>query len=237
MQHMGAEVHDPTNPFQDRNELSGGKSATDGGAPPKVVVVAEFDLPQVNRKHFVWQPVTDVDGVKMRLAPLDWLPSGAHEAIQHLVDEVQYLRGVVREGYPQRSIEAGRLCLSCGKTFPASVPRGTSPEGCLSPAACTLDMTLEEAVEYWRSMAHRKHLVISELVRALTLADHARALLAGVPNPIFDNLKPKLMGEFEFEINDRDEEGDAISRCVCVPWDTIKDVVAAALHAIAEGGK
>ena len=50
----------------------------------KVEVVVSFELPAVSRNRQIWQPVTGKDGVKMRLAPLDWQPSGAHHALEYL---------------------------------------------------------------------------------------------------------------------------------------------------------
>lgn len=47
-----------------------------------------------------------------------------------------------------------RLCLSCGRSFPAEQGRTESPAGCRSPEACTIDMTHEEAFMHWSKKAH-----------------------------------------------------------------------------------
>ena len=48
-----------------------------------------------------------------------------------------------------------RLCVVCGKTVDATVyKRGDIVPSCAASPACTLDMTLEEAVDHWRGVAH-----------------------------------------------------------------------------------
>jgi hypothetical protein len=49
---------------------------------------------------------------------------------------------------------SGRLCVNCGRTFPANHDRAKAPEDCPSQDACTIDMTLEEAFNHWRQKAH-----------------------------------------------------------------------------------
>ena len=58
----------------------------------KIRIVTKFPAPVPQRKRLIWQPVTDSAGKMMRLAPLDWLPSGAHEALEHLARENDKLR-------------------------------------------------------------------------------------------------------------------------------------------------
>ena len=53
----------------------------------KIEIIASLPLPKVNTRRLIWQPVTDHDGLKMRLALLDWQPSGAHCALEHLAAE------------------------------------------------------------------------------------------------------------------------------------------------------
>lgn len=60
-------------------------------------VIASLDLPDVNGGRMIWQPVTGRDGVKMRLAPLDWQPSGAHHALEYLAAENDRLRALLLE--------------------------------------------------------------------------------------------------------------------------------------------
>ncbi len=45
----------------------------------------------IDHKALVWQPVSRKHGVSIELAPLDWLPSGSHEAIQILLNKVKEL--------------------------------------------------------------------------------------------------------------------------------------------------
>ncbi|MEO1974889.1 MAG: hypothetical protein ABGX15_01920 [Paracoccaceae bacterium] len=70
-----------------------------------------------------------------------------------------------------------------------------------------------------------------------TLQEAAQVLLASVPNPAFDILKPILMGEHSISFPTFDEEGEEYSRKVNVPWDVQKRIVADALRALAQGGQ
>ena len=58
---------------------------------------------------------------------------------------------------------SGRLCVNCGRTFPASHDRSKAPEDCPSQDACTIDMTLEEAFNHWRQKAHDYRAELSRL--------------------------------------------------------------------------
>ena len=71
----------------------------------------------------------------------------------------------------------------------------------------------------------------------VTLQEAAQVLLASVPNPAFDLLKPILMGEHSISFPTFDEEGEEYSRKVNVPWDVQKRIVADALRALAQGGQ
>ena len=66
-----------------------------------------------------------------------------------------------------------------------------------------------------------------------TVQEAAKVLLAGVPNPIFDDLKPVLMGEFKQDFTSVDEDGDEIERSLSISWDVTKQIIHAALRAIA----
>jgi hypothetical protein len=59
-------------------------------------VISSLPLPKVDLNQFVWQPVTDRGELAMRLAPISWQPSGAHECIQQLVNEVKELKGKLK---------------------------------------------------------------------------------------------------------------------------------------------
>lgn len=52
-------------------------------------VIASRQIPIVNTHQVVWQPVTDNGDRSMRLAPIDWQPSGAHACIQMLADDLR----------------------------------------------------------------------------------------------------------------------------------------------------
>ena len=52
-------------------------------------VIASRQIPIVNTHQLVWQPVTDNGDRSMRLAPIDWQPSGAHACIQMLADDLR----------------------------------------------------------------------------------------------------------------------------------------------------
>lgn len=51
----------------------------------------------------------------------------------------------------------GRMCVNCGRTVPVSHPRHEPLPECVGPegmAACTFDLTLDEAWQHWRQEAH-----------------------------------------------------------------------------------
>ena len=52
-------------------------------------VIASRQMPIVNTHQLVWQPVTENGDRSMRLAPIDWQPSGAHACIQMLADDLR----------------------------------------------------------------------------------------------------------------------------------------------------
>ena len=52
-------------------------------------VIASRQIPIVNTHQGVWQPVAENGDLSMRLAPIDWQPSGAHACIQMLVDDLR----------------------------------------------------------------------------------------------------------------------------------------------------
>jgi hypothetical protein len=52
-----------------------------------------------------------------------------------------------------------RMCVNCGKTVPASHPRHEPLPECVGPdgmAACTFDLTPDEAWQHWRNEWHRQ---------------------------------------------------------------------------------
>ena len=51
-------------------------------------IVANRPIPNVNLRQIVWQPVKDNGNLSMRLAPIEWQPSGAHACIQMLADDL-----------------------------------------------------------------------------------------------------------------------------------------------------
>lgn len=58
----------------------------------------------------------------------------------------------------QAEIDGRRMCVNCGRTAPADHPRHDPLPECVDPesgmAACTFDMTLDEAWQHWRQEAH-----------------------------------------------------------------------------------
>lgn len=76
-------------------------------------------------------------------------------AIAYLVAEVQSLRAE----RDQAKLQLGqlRLCVTCGRTRDASVPREQPDADCVHPehgAPCLYDMTPMEAWQHWRQIAH-----------------------------------------------------------------------------------
>lgn len=64
-------------------------------------------------------------------------------------------------------------------------------------------------------------------------AHAAKMLLDNCPNPIFDELKYQMMGEFNWSREISDENGDEVTEVLTVPWITCKDIITSALRAIA----
>lgn len=66
----------------------------------------------------------------------------------------------------------------------------------------------------------------------------ARVLLDSCPNPIFDQLKPALMGEVTERVGYIDDDDREAYYDRPVSWDAMKTIISAALRAIAgEGGR
>ena len=62
----------------------------------------------------------------------------------------------------------------------------------------------------------------------------AGELLEKIPNPIFDNLKGPLIGEFSQSEPFTDEDGSEDAMRVTIEWTVTKEIIEAALRAIAE---
>jgi len=56
-----------------------------------------------------------------------------------------------------------RMCVNCGRERPASEGRDTPHPDCTSPDACSWDLTLEEAWQYWRQKYHDLHKVVGQI--------------------------------------------------------------------------
>lgn len=73
---------------------------------------------------------------------------------------------------------ADRVCVNRGRTADASlVKRGDVLPECVGPeglAACTFDLTAEEAWQHWRREAHRLGLCIEDARRNLARHDDPR---------------------------------------------------------------
>ena len=64
----------------------------------------------------------------------------------------------------------------------------------------------------------------------------ARVLRNHTPNPIFDDLKGSMIGEFSWSRVIYDENDDEITETLTVPWDVCKDILSSALRTLSEGG-
>jgi len=69
------------------------------------------------------------------------------------------------------------------------------------------------------------------------IADAARALLDATPNPVFDMLKPVLIGEFSQSVKGSDEDGNEVTHKMAISWTVTKEIIAAALRALAGKGE
>lgn len=67
------------------------------------------------------------------------------------------------------------------------------------------------------------------------IAAAAQALLDACPNPIFDQLKPALMGEVTERVGYTDEDGNEAYYDRPVSWDAMKEIIRAALRALKGG--
>ena len=61
------------------------------------------------------------------------------------------------------------------------------------------------------------------------IAAAAQVLLDACPNPIFDQLKPALMGEVTERVGYTDEDGNEVYYDRPVSWDAMKEIIRAAL--------
>lgn len=73
--------------------------------------------------------------------------------------------------------------------------------------------------------------------RPMTVAEAAKLLLDNTPNPTFDILKYPMIGEFKQSIAMQDEDGEEVWRDVTIEWTTIKEIFAAGLRALSQGGE
>lgn len=73
--------------------------------------------------------------------------------------------------------------------------------------------------------------------REVTVREAAQVLLSACPNPIFDDLKPVLIGEFSERIEVKNEDGDDESVDIPVSWTVTKEIIFAALRALSQGGE
>lgn len=67
------------------------------------------------------------------------------------------------------------------------------------------------------------------------IAAAAQVLLDACPNPIFDQLKPALMGEVTERVGYTDEDGNEVYYDRPVSWDAMKEIIRAALRALKGG--
>lgn len=69
------------------------------------------------------------------------------------------------------------------------------------------------------------------------VSEAAKVLLANMPNPVFDNLKPVLMGEFGVTVEGCDEDGEECHYIEPIDWTTIKDILSMAVRALTKDGE
>lgn len=81
------------------------------------------------------------------------------------------------------------------------------------------------------------YLANGEFPPAPPVQEAAQVLASKTPNPVFDILKPILMGEHSVQIPEFDEHGDEHTRSINVPWVVQKEIIAGALRALAEQGE
>tara|TARA_R110000850_G_scaffold152818_1_gene276075 strand:- start:6955 stop:7551 length:597 start_codon:yes stop_codon:yes gene_type:complete len=68
----------------------------------------------------------------------------------------------------------------------------------------------------------------------VSVQEAARVLLDNCPNPIFDNLKYALIGEFKQSVPSVDEDGEEVWHDRVIEWTTTKLIIKAALRALSE---
>ena len=81
-------------------------------------VIESRQIPIVNTRQEVWQPVAYNGDLSMRLAPIDWQPSGAHACIQMLADDLRDAQDKLT-----KAIEALRDIMSNDDLYPWRMAR------------------------------------------------------------------------------------------------------------------
>ena len=86
-------------------------------------VIASRQIPIVNTHQLVWQPVTDNGDRSMRLAPIDWQPSGAHACIQMLADDLRNAEAKLTKALEERDEykAAAEICGKAARTMLAEL--------------------------------------------------------------------------------------------------------------------
>lgn len=70
-----------------------------------------------------------------------------------------------------------------------------------------------------------------------TIEGAAAVLSKNIPNPIFDALKPILIGEYTEAYTTIDEDGDEVDASVIVSWTTTKKIIGDAIAALSPRGQ
>ena len=81
-------------------------------------VIESRQIPIVNTRQVVWQPIADNGDLSMRLAPIDWQPLGAHACIQMLADDLRNA-----EAKLTKAMEALRDIMSNDDLYPWRMAR------------------------------------------------------------------------------------------------------------------
>ena len=88
-----------------------------------------------------------------------------------------------------------------------------------------------------QAIDYMEQLLLSALSTLSPITAAAQVLQVNTPNPVFDLLKPVLMGEVSEAVTYLDADGNEYSDRRMVSWDAMKDVLRLAFRAIAEQEK
>ncbi|WP_147296760.1 hypothetical protein [Paracoccus thiocyanatus] len=170
---------------------------------------------------------------------------GEHHAVQGEAEYVNRAASERAEAAPVAWTSLSALtAVSEGRSawmFPAkegddlrgSIPLYTNPGAQTSELEAELARALAQ-IESLEAECDRRHAALQR-APAPGIAEAAKVLLDACPNPIFDHLKPVLMGEVSETIEYTDEDGEEAHYEQPVSWTAMKKVITLALRALSEG--